>query len=408
MRRDLGSVDILTAAFMGAVIGAILGAGGALALGMDNETRVSLTSVGMFLGMMITVLWRYRPDRSRKQRRADPDEIPNALQLIETCTHILKDDPTNLEALLQRAAAYQSEGENEKALADLETLIAHYPQSAAGHAARGKLHYVMENYSAAAADYTVAIDPHNPVAEYYTFRGNCRYQLKDNDGAAADYTAALELNPDDTDARMGRGAIATNSGALAKAVQDYTELIQRGGEYMASAYVYRAENRRRQGSFDEAFFDFAEAIKRDGRRADTYVRRAHLYDDLKRYQNAINDYSTALFLSPDNATAYLDRGLDFYRCGKYEDAIRDYTKAIELKFEDLALAYNHRGAAHVALKQYADALRDLNTAIELNPRYADAIEERGRVHEQLGDTSAAEADFTQVRLLRDTPVLEDE
>jgi len=46
------------------------------------------------------------------------------------------------------------------------------------------------------------------------------------------------------------------------------------------------------------------------------------------------------------------------------------------------------------LNELTSALNDLNTAIKLNPNYANAYDNRGRVKHKLGDLPGACADWT--------------
>ena len=59
-----------------------------------------------------------------------------------------------------------------------------------------------------------------------------------------------------------------------------------------------------------------------------------------------------------------------YELKQHKEAIADYDKAIELNPKD-AQAYNNRGVAKKMLKQYKEAIADYDKAIELNPKYAE-------------------------------------
>ena len=59
--------------------------------------------------------------------------------------------------------------------------------------------------------------------------------------------------------------------------------------------------------------------------------------------------------------------------GKPEEAIKDYTKAIELDPKD-AEAYNNRGTEFSSLGKSEEAIKDYTKAIELNPQYMSKLD----------------------------------
>jgi Tfp pilus assembly protein PilF len=80
-----------------------------------------------------------------------------------------------------------------------------------------------------------------------------------------------------------------------------------------------------------------------------------------------------------SAKDYLEQGdFDYDRgdCGK---AISDYTKAIELD-PKYAEAYNNRAYVNMRMRAYANALSDLNRALELRPNYVHALMNRGDIY----------------------------
>ncbi|VEP15582.1 membrane hypothetical protein [Hyella patelloides LEGE 07179] len=62
-------------------------------------------------------------------------------------------------------------------------------------------------------------------------------------------------------------------------------------------------------------------------KADTYLRRGHLYLSLSKNQEAVMDFNYALELEPNLAEAYFGRSLAYYRLGRDEDVLDDYNQA---------------------------------------------------------------------------------
>jgi tetratricopeptide (TPR) repeat protein len=84
--------------------------------------------------------------------------------------------------------------------------------------------------------------------------------------------------------------------------------------------------------------------------------------------------------------------------GQYDQAITDYNKAIEIN-PRYAEAYNNRGGTYSQIGQYDQAISDCTKAIEINPRYADAYNNRGNAYRCKGEYDKAWADVYKMRSL---------
>jgi tetratricopeptide (TPR) repeat protein len=84
----------------------------------------------------------------------------------------------------------------------------------------------------------------------------------------------------------------------------------------------------------------------------------------------------------------------YHKLNQYEEAIEDYNKAIELNPKN-AEAYNNRGNAHSELNKHEEAIEDFNKAIELDPKYAEAYNNRGNAYYELNKHEEAIEDFNK-------------
>ena len=80
------------------------------------------------------------------------------------------------------------------------------------------------------------------------------------------------------------------------------------------------------------------------------------------------------------------------------EAISEYTKAIELDPKN-AEAYNNRGAAYNDSDQFDKAISDCSKAIELNPKLAEAYCNRGMAYNNTGQPIKAISDCTHAIVL---------
>ena len=178
--------------------------------------------------------------------------------------------------------------------------------------------------------------------------------------------------------------------------EEELEFLKRKQENILTSRDYRNRGRRahNEGDYRKAVEAYTEAIERDGTYSNDYFWRAEAYYELGEHKKAIEDYTTAIVQNPKYVTAYNNRGFTYNKFGEYAKAIEDFTKAIDLDPKD-ATAYNNRGFAHDDLGEYAKAIEDYNTAIKLNPRYEAAYNNRGFTYNKLGEYAKAIEDFTK-------------
>jgi tetratricopeptide (TPR) repeat protein len=95
-----------------------------------------------------------------------------------------------------------------------------------------------------------------------------------------------------------------------------------------------------------------------------------------------------------SAEDWFEKGNSFRIFNQYEEAIMAYTRALNInpRFAD---AYNNRGLARADKGNYDRSIADYNSALEINPRYALAYYNRGGVWVDKGDYDSAIADFNK-------------
>jgi len=105
-----------------------------------------------------------------------------------------------------------------------------------------------------------------------------------------------------------------------------------------------------------------------------------------------------------SAQDYFAQGDYDYERGACEAAIEDYTRAIQLN-PRFAEAYNNRAYAHMVQHNYAAALPDLDKAIELRPDYINALMNRGDIYNYYYNINydLAIADYDRILPLRPLP-----
>ena len=75
---------------------------------------------------------------------------------------------------------------------------------------------------------------------------------------------------------------------------------------------------------------------------------------------------------------YIDNGIYDIQRGEFESAVENINKSIEMK-NDWEISYFYRGVAHQALENFDEAILDYTKALKINPKMADAYNNRAEI-----------------------------
>ncbi len=126
---------------------------------------------------------------------------------------------------------------------------------------------------------------------------------------------------------------------------------------------------------------------------------AHAHPEMA---DALARFAAQLAAHPTDATVFLERGELYAKFQDYVAAEANYLRAAELapRLPRLALA---RGALALVTKHFAEARAFLDQAVAAAPADAEARIQRARTFAELGEKSAALADFAVAFLLLPEP-----
>lgn len=200
------------------------------------------------------------------------------------------------KAIFRKASALAHESNYKDALAELDRLLALYPQHVDGYLERAWVRRQLEDYEGAVADATAAIDLDGKNARAYYQRGWARGALGEHDAAIADLTRAIELDRN-----------------------------------RAAPYVERGWARGQKGDYEGEIADTTSAIGLDPQNSAAYLNRGFARAATNDPQGALEDFNRVVELEPKNATAYLQRGRARYRLGDFRGAVEDWEAASKLQ-----------------------------------------------------------------------------
>jgi tetratricopeptide (TPR) repeat protein len=197
-------------------------------------------------------------------------------------------------ALRARALLYLSLAQPERALPDLDRVIANDGSDAIAWANRGVAKSKLGDVEGAITDCTRAIELAPTVANYIN-RGNAYATLHRDEEALADFDMALQAQPRNLPALFGRANANYSNKRLAASLQDYTRILDV-----------------------------------DSHNAVAYFKRGNVHLDLKEFGSALSDYSESLEIDPNQAVVLLNRSIAAGRLGRRSDAAKDQRRALAL------------------------------------------------------------------------------
>jgi tetratricopeptide (TPR) repeat protein len=245
-----------------------------------------------------------------------------------------------------------------------------------------------------ASNMAIRLDPYNST--YYDNRAFC-YGIKGQlTKALADLNKAIELDPRNDHAYENRGYGYSSMGQHEKALADLNKAIEINPDN-SRAYAHLGDlYGNKLGNYAKGLEYYDKAIKLNPLDDYSYLMRAFLHSNNRKYNEAISDAGKAIELDPQDFDNYYFRAYVYKEIDLYDKAIADYSKSIELTSSTVppsrvAKLYYGRGMCYIfkcTVPNWGDAgkpfpsmaLADLNRSIELDPSNAEAYHFRGTAY----------------------------
>jgi tetratricopeptide (TPR) repeat protein len=173
---------------------------------------------------------------------------------------------------------------------------------------------------------------------------------------------------------------------------------------LSDAFTFRGWAYRVNNQPERALKDLSRAIQLDSFNAWSFVQRGLTFVQITEYDRALQDYDQALRIQPDYAWAFAVRGDVYYSLSNYERAIADYNQAIvnesgsgneALGLTALIEVRFDRGRALARSGDFDQAIRDFDACIAHDPRWNEALRERGLAYTYMRQHERAFRDFDQ-------------
>lgn len=329
---------------------------------------------------------------------AAPKTGPTSQERLARLDEKLELDPYDDAARLERAGLLAEAAESRaRALADVEHLLRNDPRNADARIERARIHYDEKRHEQAIAD-AEFVQAQNPKdSDAFFWRARARAALSQDAEAVVDYTTAISLAPRSKAARFNRGLLHRKAGRLAEAEADFSAAIQLRPKVYDS-WRYRGLVRLQQKRFAEAKVDLEEALRLEPDHVGTVIDLGNAL-----YRSGDHDAATA------HLTAAIERGVTSVviwnnRCyfrvlrREFDLARSDCAEALKLEprrastFHSLGVMKMHEGDLDGAIAFFDDS-------IESDPKNAFAHFGRAIALLRKGEAELAQDAFVKARTL---------
>jgi tetratricopeptide (TPR) repeat protein len=270
--------------------------------GAKHPTRGTL---GQATIVILAVLTLNSPTRSELTKTeaaicGDASSVP-----LET----LGPDTEQRGLLFKQAIACVRERKSRRAITLLSALIKADPKDATAYLNRGTVQATLGEAALAMSDLDAAIRLAPDAVEAWYDRGTVLMHMRRYERAVADFTEAIRLKPDLALAHCNRGLSNFQSGRYDEALADYTRGIELDPSKMSFCYFNRGTYYLVVGEYQKAVEDFTKAIGQKSPEAIALSRRGQAYEGLGQPEKALEDFRTALQLDPklESAREGIDR-----------------------------------------------------------------------------------------------------
>lgn len=218
-------------------------------------------------------------------------------------------DPVAAGQFFQAGTQQARQGQNSKAIADLDQAIRLSPSDPNLYLNRGVAHYQAGNLSAALNDYNQALKLNPNFAEAWSNRSQVYVTQQRYDEANSDASRAIQLNPNLTEAYLNRGNALFGRNNLDGAFQDYQKVLQlkQDPANWSKAYNNLGNINAARNQLDPAIKNYDQAIEQVRSYADAFFNRALALERKGQCPEAVQGFRDALNLYQNQGNSEMSK-----------------------------------------------------------------------------------------------------
>jgi tetratricopeptide (TPR) repeat protein len=199
------------------------------------------------------------------------------------------------------------------------------------------------------------------------------------------------------------GQAYERSGDLQKAIDSYSDVLNKGGHSTEEAVVIARDRLEGlQAKVSDQLEEWRRAVAANPSDLNQRASLALTLDRAGLHDEALRQYTELSRRGGGNWSLYYNMGNALTKLERYEEAVASYEKSIAMNPKH-ARTYNHIGIALKKLREYDRAIRAFETAMQLDPNFENAPFNLAALYFRLGDKENATRAFD--RVLRSFPQL---
>jgi tetratricopeptide (TPR) repeat protein len=298
--------------------------------------------------------------------------------VIEMSDRVLRLDPTDKAAALDKAVALDRLGEKEQAVQYYEMALGIDPGNTLAIADLAAALYNMEDFDRALGQATSGLEADPGNVELWHIRGDSLFALRRFEEAAQAYQSVVSFNPEDKGAQFYLGI--------------------------------SLEAMRR---YPEALAAYDAALRVDPRDPDIWVSKGITLEWMQLYDAALAAYQMASDLRPKDKFIRVRMGVVLARTERHGDAVEQFDIALHLGGKDMEVLQAKK-RSQKAMEDNEGLIRTASRIVKLDPGDSQALVDMGAALHALGrfeeaikafdKAAVASADKVPILLLRKASV----
>ncbi len=263
---------------------------------------------------------------------------------------------------------------------------------------RGCVYLWARDFEKASIDFKASVDADDAFGPSYVGLARISLQEHRHEDAIQLAGQAMQLSPETlTDSLAVRAEAYSNNGQLALAIEDAVRLREKVGDRV-EGLLECARLRTRVGDLAGAVEDLNIAYDMNPDLPVVLAMRGSVFTEMRNYEMALRDYIRYLKRVPGDERSWLQLGDLHMKVGNLEESRAAYDRALEI--DDIcSAAYVGRCRVMYELSNHAQALIESERALRLDSRNPETSVLRGKVFQQQGRFTQANAEFEKAAAL---------
>lgn len=283
----------------------------------------------------------------------------------------------NAATQIQKAIACENRGDLAGAVAEYERVIKREPGHVDALFLLGRAHCMQGQFETGADAFKKVVKLRPGHAPAHTLLGMALLRLGKPEQALASLDRALAADPRFELALANRADVLAELGRHADAVAEYDKALTVNGGNVAT-WCNRGNALQVLGRDAEAIESFQRALALNPDLAEAHFNLANALHKLKRSEEAVRHYRRATVLRPGWADACINLGSALIVLRLWREAAEVSTQAVKLRPDSLLAHYN-LGFALLELGRFDESRTHIDLALAIDPNYAPALHEKGRL-----------------------------